>query len=300
MPRLNVYLPEDLAPLVGRWRARVNLSELCARSLRESLEALESGRTIGGLLDHLRGPTELESEVARKFGLRQAVIAPGASDADDVREVVAVAAANFLERTLADAMAFGVGGGRQMWEVVRRLRARPLRLQLAAIGAAQVDPTVLHAHPNTLVTLLWLLYSPRAVASLVGASGFGSLWTKSEAETGDTTRLVMGSCSSFNVESSFVRLLGRRTAEELQSQGSAGDFLGVFFDGRGESLHLTTDAVTSLVDGDVLKASARRADTIVALAAGGSSKHTAIRLTLSSRLCNTLITDESTARALIR
>ena len=298
MPRLNVYVPDDLAPLVDRWRERVNLSEVCTGALRESLEALESGRSIGPLLDHLKGPTDLEREVATRFRLRRAIIANRSADHADERQTIATAAADFLDRTLAGDTALGIAGGRQMWEVVRRLRPRPLRVKLAAIGTGQVDPTVLHAHPNTLVTLLWLLYAPSATAHLVGASAFRTMWAPDGPEFPDLRRLLIASCSPFDPGGPYSQLLGTRVVNDLQRRAAAGDFMGIFLDRKGQSLSEGGDAPASVLDADVLEANARRDDTIVVLAAGGTGKLPMIRLTLAAGLCNTLITDDSTARAL--
>jgi DNA-binding transcriptional regulator LsrR (DeoR family) len=298
MARLNVYVPDDLAPIVDRWRERVNLSEICTTALRESLEALESGRSIGPLLDHLREPTDLESELAARFGLHRAIVARESAAEQDERQVVAAAAAEFLDRTLAAEMTLGIAGGRQMWEIVRRIRPRPLRVRLVAIGAGQVDPTVLHAHPNTLVTLLWLLWAPRAVAHLVGASAFERMWRADEKETPELRRVLIGSCSAFDPDAPYPQLLGKSVRTELRKHRAAGDFMGVFLNRRGRPINVGPPPSASLVDAEALGSNARRSDTVVAVAAGGAAKLTMIRLTLAAGLCNTLVTDVSTARSL--
>jgi len=300
MPRLNIYLPDDLAPLVERWRDRVNLSELCADALRDALDALETGRAVGPLLAHLAPASPTEKALARAFALTRAIVAEPASDDPDPRETVARAASEFLQRVLFDGITLAVGGGRQMWSIVRRMSARSLRVQLTAIGVEQVDPTVLHAHPNTLVTLLWLLYSPRATAHLVGASAFDSLARPPEPDGPDLRRVLIGSCAPFDPASSFSRLLGPDVVSHLTHRRARGDFLGVFVGRDGRPVAHPPAVPASLMSGDRLAHNARREDTLVVLAAAGAPKVRVIRAVLDARLCNTLITDATTARALLR
>jgi hypothetical protein len=42
VPQLNVYLPDDLAEAVQRHRERLNLSQICARALRQEVQRMES------------------------------------------------------------------------------------------------------------------------------------------------------------------------------------------------------------------------------------------------------------------
>ena len=46
MPRLNIYLPAEVYELADRARESANLSEICARAIRDELEA--AGAVIGG------------------------------------------------------------------------------------------------------------------------------------------------------------------------------------------------------------------------------------------------------------
>jgi DNA-binding transcriptional regulator LsrR (DeoR family) len=299
MGRLNVYVPEEMTAIIERWRERVNLSELCVSALRDSLEALETGRAVGPLLQQvLGGPSLTEQELASRFGLRRAIVALQNQQFGDVREAIAVSASDFLQHMLVDGVTLALGGGRQMWSVVRRMTARSNRVNLAAIGIGQVDPKVLHAHPNTLVTLLWLLFSPRATAELVGSSAFHALLSTASTSTNDLQRIIVGSCSAFDPASPYAHLLGD-AAGQLANASAAGDFLGVFLDADSHPVYHDHRPNSSLLDFQNLRAQSERSDTIVALVAGGPDKREIVRLTLGAGLCNTLITDHSLARALL-
>ena len=79
-----------------------------------------------------------------------------------------------------------------------------------------------------------------------------------------------------------------------------GDYLGVFIAPDGKILEPFTPSIPiSHVTRAELQQFARRDDTIVLLAAAGGHKVKLIRHVLQLGLCNTLITDEATAQALL-
>src|SRR3989442_3895699 len=178
MARLNVSISDELYALTLKWRSRVNLSEVCARALQQELDALEFHRNVGALFSALRPPTKLESELAARYGLCEALVSNTLSITGDAREILGELAANYLNRYLCDDSLLAIGGGRQMWCVVRNLQPRHLKVTITGLGVGQNDPRVLHAHSNTLTTLLWLLFSPRAEARIVGRDDLdiNSIW----------------------------------------------------------------------------------------------------------------------------
>lgn len=105
MARLNVYVPDDLTPLIDRWRDQVNLSEVCACALRDSLEAMETGRSARQLLGRLfSGPSNLEREVASRFDLPRVIVRPPITAGEDVRDTIgrATAAASRVKGIIED------------------------------------------------------------------------------------------------------------------------------------------------------------------------------------------------------
>lgn len=296
MPRASIYLPDDLHELVESHRGAVNLSAICARALREELEAADALRAPGQLMKRLRGPSMQERALAARLGLRDAVICETPSDSSQLRSELGDAAANYLDRNLTDRALIGVAGGRQTWSVVRSIQPRRLRVTITAIGVAANDPHVLHAHPNTLVTLLSVLYAPHAEAHLVGSPVFRDLW-ESAAPGGDDSRyVVVASCSTFDRTSAFSQLLGDPACAQLASSGAVGDFAGVFMSDAGEPhLPSTPGADVSMLGPDQLKALARRSDARIILVAGGADKRPVIKAALEAGLYNVLVTDAHTA-----
>lgn len=301
MARLNISISDNLYDLTLKWRSRVNLSEVCARALQQELEALEFHRTVGELFSSLRAPTKLESEIASRYGLSETLLSDTSPDPANIREALGELAANYLSRYLCNDSLLAVGGGRQMWCVVRNLKPRQLKITITGLGVGQNDPRVLHAHSNTLTTLLWLLFSPRADARIVGGdeTNIHAIW-KGDLPISDYPKyFVVGSCGPFEDSCHLAPLLGEEATRYLLSKDVCGDFLYQFFDTEGKLVSAPPLEHQSILSADSLRKLSQRTDTKVILVAGGPEKLKTIRFTLEAGLCNVLITDIETARHLV-
>ena len=230
MARLNISISDNLYELTLKWRSRVNLSEVCARALQQELEALEFHRTVGELFSSLRAPTKLENEIASRYGLSETLLSDTSPDPANIREALGELAANYLSRHLCNDSLLAVGGGRQMWCVVRNLKPRQLKITITGLGVGQNDPRVLHAHSNTLTTLLWLLFSPRADARIVGGdeTNIHAIW-KGDLPISDYPKyFVVGSCGPFEGNCHLAPLLGEEATRYLLSKDVCGYFLYQF------------------------------------------------------------------------
>ena len=295
-----MYLPDDVHELANRWRGAVNLSEVCARALRTELEAAETHRSARTPLSKLRRPSELERSFAKRFGLRDAIVTDSPDHESELREALGLAAAQYFERVVSDDAVVGVAGGRQTWCLVRNLSPRNLSLRLTALGVRQNDPEVLHAHANTLITLMSLLYAPRSNAHLVGSPELDALWDLPNAP-GDRVRyFLISSCGPFTSEGPLARLLGSRTTAELLARDVVGDFGYAFLskdgivgvpEGTGESSYLSPERIRDV---------AGRKDGCALLVAGGGDKVPTMALALEHRLCNVVVTDTRTAERLLQ
>ncbi len=297
MARLNISLPEDVYALAVKWRRRVNLSEICARALRSELEAAESHRSAQALFSALRSPSTLERTLAVRYKLSEVVVPEITQDTTDVREALGNAAATYLNRYLCDGSLLAIGGGRQMWCVVKNLTPRQVSVRITGLGIRQNDPQVLHAHANTLTTLLWLLYSPRAKAQLVGEA-LDTVWTSDLPSAPYPKYFVVGSCGPFNATCPLANLLGEEAATHLLKQQVCGDFLYCFFDQDGRLAPAPPLPHQSILPVDLLQRLSLRADARVILVAGGLEKLKIIKFALTVGMCNVLITDPATTQRL--
>lgn len=299
MPRLNIYLPNEVFELTEKWRDSANLSEICARAIRDEFEAADNHRAPRTLLQTLAPPTEFERELASAYDLQEAIVIDAPDNEASIRDRLGAAAALYLDQAICDGSLLGIAGGRQTWCMVRSLSPRRVRATITALGFGQADPQLLHAHPNTLATLAWLLYSPRSEAHVIGAGHGNRAWSGELPRRDHATYFIFASCSRFDKESSFARLIGEKSVEKLLHEDVVAEFANVFLDSQGSEVSLPVCAQRTTLSGDLLRTLARRSDVRIVLIAGGATKLEPIRLTLAARLCNALVTDAATARALL-
>jgi deoxyribonucleoside regulator len=300
MGRLNVSLPADLTPLVSTWRRKINLSDICAQALRHELTAVESHRSATALLAKIHRPASaLERQLVHRYGLADARVTGDPVEHEaGLRESLGSVAAEYLSQKLGAGAVLAIAGGRQSWCMVQHLDPRPLEISIVALGYRQNDPHVLHAHANTLTTLLWLLFSPRAVARLVGGDPEEVLNASLPVQP-EPKYFVVASCAPFSAEGPLARLLGEEVSAMLLARGVACDFAYNFFDKHGRLVPVAIPGDQSILSAGCLSSLSRRPDARVVLVAGGRQKVGAIRVALKAKLCNTLVTDATTARRLV-
>jgi len=301
MARLNISIPDKLYLATNKWRGRVNLSEICAKALQRELEALEFHRTLGTLTSSFRSHTTLESQLLSHLGLADTVVLESPMDHTNIREELGKLAANYLDRHLCDDSLLAIAGGRQMWCVVKNLTPKSVSVTVTGLGIDQSDPQVLHAHANTLTTLLWLLFSPRAQALVVGRNELElhKIWRLDLPLTNHPRYFVIGSCGPFEPGCSLAGLLGTDASEVLFKRQVCGDFLYQFFDDNGEIVDASLRQNKSILSSDILGKLCKRPDARVILVAGGPEKLKIIYFALRAGLFNVLITDKETARGLL-
>jgi DNA-binding transcriptional regulator LsrR (DeoR family) len=299
MPRLNIYLPAEVYELADRARESANLSEICARAIRDELAAAQSHRAAPSLGTLLRAPTPLEATLVRRFGVAEALVVEAPAEESARREALGRAAAAYLDRNLVDGAQLAIAGGRQSWCVARNLSPRRLRLEITALGFGQADPQLLHVHANTLTTLLWLLYSPRSTAHLIGAGAAPSPWSTPLAKRDGVSYFLIASCASLDRRAPFARLIGDAAVDALTAAGAAGDFAYLFFDDAGKHVPGPATAPQAVIPAPSLRALAKRRDARIMLVAGGEEKLAAMRATLKLGLANMVVTDTETAERLL-
>ena len=299
MARINISLPDELYSQTLKWRRGLNFSEICARAIRQELEAAENHRSAPNLLSGRQPAGSLEAMLAERFGLAEVSIAESPSNPSELRETLGRLAAAYLDQRLCDDSRLAIAGGRQTWCLVRNLSPRQVRVIITALGICQNDPRVLNAHANTLTTLLWLLYSPRSEAHLVGAEALDKIWQPDLPPVDYPSYFIMGSCSPFKATSPFAELLGEEAAQRLLGRGVCGDFLYNFFDTNGDLVSHASEQHNSILSAELLRMLCRREDARVILVAGGADKLPTIRIVLEAKLCNVLITDLETAEQLL-
>jgi DNA-binding transcriptional regulator LsrR (DeoR family) len=287
---------DQIAAELGVSRQRAQ--RLVSRAMAEGLVRVRLDHKIGRCL-------ELEAHLVRRFGLQQARVAPDlGSGADPARATASTAAAlleSYLARAESQTIAFGTG--RALSAMVGEISGAPnerhrivsLIGNIAPDGSASFYDVImrladkLHAPhypmPVPLISetpeeraLFHALRPVRAVARLAQEAdvvfvGIGQM--------GDDAPLY---------KDGFVTLSQLR---DMQAKGAAGEIVGGVYDAAGAYIETP---ISALVGG--VRVEPGRPVPVIGVAAG-PTKVTAIRAALMGRIINSLVTDESTAAALL-
>lgn len=245
----------------------------------------------------------LEREIVERFALSDAVIVPDAEDA--ALERVAQAAADHLAALRPVPRTLGVSWGRTLTAVADALPEGwahgvsvvqlngGVSLNRRSGGAAGLAMTIaqraggqatLLPSPAILerVETKQAIEADRTVAGILeqAAAAQAYLYSAGPADA-----------SSAHVENGYLK---PADVEELARRGAVGDVLGRYIDADGNIVDPQLDARTVGVSLDRLR-TAKQAIFVTA----GSAKHDIARTVVTSGLCSVLVTDETTARALL-
>lgn len=249
----------------------------------------------------------LERQLKEVFGLHDAVVVPGLgqSESDELRQRVAIAAAEYLASLRPVPRTLGISWGRTMHDVAT-----------AAKSGWASDVKVVQI--NGGVSLNRRASSAANTAVLLAQKGGGSatmlpspailerVETKRAIEADRTVAGVLDLArtasaylfSAGKVDSSSVLVdsgyISSSELSELRRKGAVGDVLGRFVDANGYPVDPDLDARTVGIRLEELR-SAKSAIAVIA----GEQKHDICRTVVTSGLCSVLVTDELTAEHLL-
>lgn len=248
---------------------------------------------------------ELESALCARFGLESCEVVPD-FDADDLPiKALGMAGARFLKREIerGEHSLIGVGHGRTLAasaEYLPRLSAGKTRFVSLLGGltrkfAANPHDVIHRLAERTgaeafVVPVPFFANTVEDRAVLLGQRGITEIF-----DAAKTASLMVVGIGTAEREASLVAtgMIEREEIEDIKRAGGAGELLGHFFDDEGGPVATSLSDRTLALPREELKG--RR---IVAIA-GGKIKVRAIRSVLSSGYLSGLVTDESTARALV-
>lgn len=287
---------ERVAEKLGATRLRVN--KALGEALRRGLVRISFDTAFAAC-------AELEDSLRKRWGLRQAYVAPDPENPDDVQMIVGAALGHLLSEVLADPAVrlFGMSWGGTLNLATRFVAAmqRP-DLEVISVMGGLTRGSDLNSFEITT-----------RLADLVGASHSyftAPLYAGSEAARDtilglDVFRDLLGKLRSVDAMAMAAGDLSGRSllmrdglpsdvrVEELREAGGVGDLLGWVLDAEGRAIdHPLNDRVIGMGLEDL------RGIPNVILAAGGGHKLAILRAVLRRGVVGTLVTDESTARAL--
>ncbi len=268
---------------------------------------LSLARTAGVLDIQVKVPpgwhVQLETDLIRTFGLRDAVVVTAEQSGRSLESVLGEGAAGFLSDQLQSGMTVGVGIGRTVAHLPERFRPER-RVDCAfieLIGAAYNQDW---ARFDVTSKMAELTGGTRESLRVPGFLTDPELSTRLAQEPAVAATLERTRNADIMVQSvgpvdtsAILFQYGVLTAEDLQDlrlRGAVGDALGYYFDIDGNRVKSRTDSnLIGIKLDDLTKI------PWSVLVAGGSSKVPAIVGGLRGRFFNTLVTDDQTAHALL-
>jgi len=276
---------------VTRWK----VGRLLARARDEGIVRIE--------IVHPRARRlSLEHELCQRHGLRDAVVIP---DGDDLPQRLATAAADYLAALRPVPRTLGVSWGRTIDGVAEALpdgwavgvdvvqinggvsltsrgstaAASAMAIAEKAGGSATLlpSPAILERRETRLA-----IEGDRTVAAVLGRGLAASAYLYSAGAADGSSVLVQSG------------YLGTDQIEALVDRGAVGDLVGRFIDAEGRVVDESLDARTVGIGLDRLRA----ADWAIAVI-GGPEKRAVARAVVGSGLCSVLVTDETTAKAVL-
>ena len=287
---------DQIATELGISRQRAQ--RLVSRAMTEGLIHVRLEHKIGACL-------RLEADLTRRFGLGHCRVAPSLGVGADPSRATAAAAAALLETFLARAepMIVALGTGRALRAMVEELtsqdcaRHRVVSLvgNIAPDGSASFFDVIMRIadklsaphYPMPVPVFSEtaqeraLFHALRPVQEVVRLAQNADVAFVGVGQMGDDAPLL---------KDGFVTAA---QLAEMQALGAAGEIVGGVFDAEGR--YIDTD-VTQRLGG--VRIEPGRAAPVIGVAAG-AGKVKAIRAALTGRLINGLITDESTATAIL-
>jgi DNA-binding transcriptional regulator LsrR (DeoR family) len=247
----------------------------------------------------------LALELASAFGLKKAVVVAGAPG-PDANFAVAKAAADYVNSQLLNGMRLGLSWGRMLSAAIHELpmgTVSGLDVSLLHGGVGRGGPGIqghelarhlASLHPHSRVHYL---HAPVLVDSAdikVAMLRDGSI--RAALESAASSQVALVGIGTLDETAPLIRdhHISPRDRKRLLDAGAVGDMSTRFFDAAGEPVHVLDDRLIA-IEWDQLKA----IPLVIGMAAG-LEKRPAILGALRTGCLEVLITDESTARAVLK
>lgn len=266
-------------------------------------EARQRGEVRITIEDRLPDLAEISLRLARALDLDEAIVVPSPAGGAASR-AVGIALGRFLSDTIADGMTIGVGWGRTLSAALesfsppKREGVKVMSLMGGAVETQLANPfefawrlaTALQAECFLFPAPL-LVDSAETRERLMADRGIARLI--SAAQPLDLAVVSAGGFSG-HAGSLVRRLITDEEARELEALGCVADIMCSFIDAEGRELAHPVNGRVMSVGIERLRAARHKL-----LAGGGAERAVAIAAVIRSIGCNTLVTDEQAARALL-
>ena len=267
-------------------------------------ESRKRGEVKIWIEDGEAGLVELAVALEQHYGIDEVIVVPAQGGAEQAATSVGLALGKFLSETIQDNTTIGVGWGRTLtaslasFHPPRHSGIRVMSLLGGSVETRFANPVEFSWRlAGALDAACYLFPAPLVVDSaetrrrLIEDCGLDQIYALAEAMD-----LAIISVGDINRDStSLVRhLISPALHDQLVDLGCVGDVMCNFLDGEGRTVdHPVNERIMSIG----LDTLARARHKLIAT--GGKSRAPALRAAIRRIGCNTLITDESAARALL-
>jgi DNA-binding transcriptional regulator LsrR (DeoR family) len=267
-------------------------------------EARHRGEVKITIEDRVPDLAELSIRLEQALGLDEAIVVPAPADGAGAARAVGLALGRLLSEAISDGMTIGVGWGRTLSAALesfsppRRDGVKVMSLMGGAVETQFANPFEFAWRlAGALQAECFLFPAPLVVdsaetrARLLADRGIARLGKLAAA----LDLAVVSAGAMTETSGSLVRQLITETeAAELLARGAVADIMCNFIDAQGRPIdHPINGRVMSVGIGTL--GSARHK----VLAGGGQERAPAILAVIRAIGCNTLVTDEQAARALL-
>jgi lsr operon transcriptional repressor len=290
------------------------IAERISLSRQKVQRLLEKARDLEIIQFTLKHPyvnlMSIESEIRQKFGLKDAVVAPMVSDDPSrLRQSSAMAGAAYLERKLGamKKCVLGIGWGNTTAYLADFFEPQLItgKIELVSLIGnlmmnVSMNPYIMAEKiARKLDASFYNIWAPAIAQTKERAEVFKSEpWIKEVLDIACRADVMLISIGEASKSASLFKMgyLSSGDLQRLIGKGAVGDILCRYFDARGDFIN---DEVHDRVIGIPMDVMGDPRKLIIGVA-GGPSKVRAIRAALLKKYINVLITDESTARELLR
>jgi DNA-binding transcriptional regulator LsrR (DeoR family) len=280
---------------LGLNRTRVN---------RLLAQARDQGLVQINITGRLASCVELEERLKQQYDLDDATVVPTPPDQALIPQVIATAAAAVLSARLKDGMSVGVGWGRTLRLSIQSVPRRQLgRLSVVSLLGGLTRGSAMNPHETAshLADLVGAQCYYVAAPALTDTKSTRDLliaqpMLREVFERGAEVDIAFLSVGELSHGSTMTRvgLISHADVDGLTDAGAVGDICAHWIDDEGRIVDHPLNSRVVALSPDKLKDI-----PCVVIASGGHTKSAALRGVLKGGMCDVVITDELTAKAIL-
>lgn len=277
----------DIGDMLGI--SRIKVSRLLDRGRQTGIIQVTINSPYAGCFRQQRALME-------RFGLRDARVVPALGHGDASTRV-AQAAAQLLMQELEPGELLSIGWGETISKTLQQMTPLLTQGQLELVSLTGGVATYLNGSGFGKLSNIHLIPTPLRVSSSEFAHALREEpFVRDIIDMALTSRIALVGVGSLSHEATLVRsdYCSRSELSLFRRQGAVGDILGFFYDEQGKVLPLDLHEHVVSVPLDRLAT----IDTVIA-AAAGVQKAEAILGAMRGGHINTLVTDQTTAEAIL-